>query len=328
MKTCVSRYPALLAGLLTAAATCLANAVERADEVAGGRIEALTEEGGRVRAVAPTEAGAEPTHAVAHFNASPIDFTASVLEDGGYFELGLAVAASSTNRVSIDPDENGDVRGFLSPFFAGAWRKGAYFIEGKRGGFDGLSLGATLWHDEQWVLDLLAVHGAGTYSFRFDDDDRPAGTTRRDEELLERLSVFASTGLRLRRYAESSLLQVSAVADWENGHGTLLGAHIGRQWQIGNWNTQFLVGARHASSALADFAWGVDEDEATERFGAHRMSGIAFAEMELGISRAVGKKWILSSRLSGRRFEDSLVESPLITQSGFATLDTAVSYVF
>jgi len=295
--------------VLTVAVSCLANADGLAAERAEVPVEARTE-------------------AAVPFNASPTDFTASVLEDGGYFELGFAAAIRNGNRVRLDPDKNREVRLALSPFFAGAWRKGAFFIEGKRGGFDGLSLGATLWHDERWVLDLLAIHGAGTYSVQFNDDERPAGTTRRDEELLERVSVFGSTGLRLRRYADSSLIQVSAVVDWENGHGTLLGAHFGRQWQLGNWNTQLLIGARHASSALADFTWGVDEDEATERFGAYRMSGIAFAEMELGISRAVGKKWILSSRLSGRRFEDSLVDSPLITRNGFATLETAVSYVF
>lgn len=338
--------PALMAGLLMSGPASLAAADTSASENSGGlsveeTVAEADEEGdvgagdvaGEVAgdergAKADDEAGEVAREEAGKEAGDGFDFTASVLEDGHYFEIGLAVAAGNANRVRLDPGENDDVVVEFGPFFAGAWRGGDYFLEGKRGGFDGLSLGATLWHDRRWVLDLLAIHASGSYSFEFDDDHDQDGTARRDKALLERISVFGSSGLRLRRYADASLVQLSAVVDWQNGHGALFGAHFGRQGQLGNWNTQFLIGARHASAALSDFIWGVDDAEATERFEAHRVSGTAFAEMEFGVSRAVGRKWILSSRLSARRFADSLVESPLVTRPGFVSFETAISYVF
>lgn len=271
---------------------------------------------------------AEADDAARHDSDVNGSIVSAALEDGGYLEVGVALSGGTAIRERLDPDENDNIEVGLSPFISGAWRRGRWFAEGRRGGFDGLSVGATLWHDDRWVLDLLAIHAAGTLSIEFDDDERPADSTRQDEDLFERDSVFGSSGFRLRRYASASLLQFSAVMDWHNDHGVLFGAHVGQQWQIGNWNTQFLLGARYATSSLSDYVYGIDVDEATARLPAHEVAGVAFAEMELGASRALGKQWILSSRLVGRRFEDDLADSPLVANKGFVKVDTAISYVF
>ena len=258
--------------------------------------------------------------------------TEGALENGGYLELGTAVYAERSIRARLDdegrrPSDTG--AGF---YVAGAWRKGAVFFEGRRGGVDGASLGITLWHDERRALELLAAHLPGSVKLGVrvgedgvgaDDDDRT-----RSAALLDRDQVVGTSGLRYREYRGDTLLQASAVADWQHGNGLLLGLHVGHQWQLGNWNLQGIVGLRGVGADLVDYIYGVDEDEATTRFAAYRGEDTLFGETELTVARALGRNWVLRSGALVRYFGDGITDSPLVAADDALSAELGVAYVF
>lgn len=256
--------------------------------------------------------------------------TVTPLADGGYLELGAVFDVSRSIRAQSDSDERRDADAVFGFYAAGAWRRGALFVEGQRGGLDGASLGATVWHDERRRLDLLAAHLSGTIELNLggDADDGNADEEQRNADLLQRDTLFGSSGFRYREYHGDTLLQATAVMDWSNGNGALLGAHVGRQWQLGNWNLQGILGARWASGTLVDFVYGVDEDEATDRFAAYEGRDTLFGEADLGITRALGRDWVLRSNLRVRQFGDGITDSPLVAADRAVAVEAGVAYVF
>ena len=113
----------------------------------------------------------ELTVALASFVASPLWAdtneqapSESLIEDGGYFEAGIGVFLYTPIR-EINADDTTDANAFSGAglSLAGAWRRGPVFFEARRSDVNGLSLGATLWHDEKHVLDLLGAHPPVTF---------------------------------------------------------------------------------------------------------------------------------------------------------------------
>ena len=258
--------------------------------------------------------------------------TEGALESGGYLEIGTAVYAERTIKARLDGDDRQPTNTGAGVYVAGAWRKGTVFFEGRRGGVDGASLGITLWHDERRALELLAAHLPGSVKLGFrvgedevgaDEDDRA-----RSAALLDRDQVVGTSGLRYREYRGDTLLQASAVADWQHGNGLVLGLHVGHQWQLGNWNLQGIVGLRGVGAELVDYLYGVDEDEATTRFAAYRGEDTLFGETELTVTRALGRDWVLRSNLIARHFGDGISDSPLVAADDALSAELGVAYVF
>jgi len=258
--------------------------------------------------------------------------TGGALESGGYLELGTAVYAERSIRVRLDGEDRRPTDTGAGLYVAGAWRKGRAFVEGRRGGVDGASLGVTLWYDERRTLELLAAHlpGSVKIGFRVGEDDVGADSDDRDRNaaLLGRDQVVGTSGLRYREYRGDTLLQASAVADWQHGNGLLLGLHVGHRWQLGNWNLQGIVGLQGAGADLVDYIYGVDEDEATTRFAAYRGEDTLFGEADLKITRALGRDWVLRSSLLVRHFGDGITDSPLVAAADALSAELGVAYVF
>ena len=260
--------------------------------------------------------------------------TEGPLESGGYLEIGAAAYAERSIRARLDGEGRRPSDAGTGFYIAGAWRKGPVFIEGRRGGLDGASLGLTLWHDRGRALELLAAHlpGSVELSFTVDDDDddvdAEADDRTRSAELLGRDQIVGTSGLRYREYRGDTLLQASAVIDWQHGNGLLVGLHAGRQWQLANWNLQGVVGLRGAGAALVDYLYGIDDDEATARFAAYRGENTVFGEADVGITRALGRNWILGSNLRVRYFGDGITDSPLVAADDALSAELGVAYVF
>lgn len=250
--------------------------------------------------------------------------------DGGYFEIGVGYFVSRSIKARVDGDGQRDVSRLGTLSLSGALRRGPFFLEARRGGLDGVSVGATLWYDRQHTLDVLAAHVPGTVDIGWSSgDDEPAQDERsRNDRLLSRESLLGMSGLRLRRFQGDSLLQLSTAIGWKHGNGVLSGLHLGRQWQWGNWSGQALVGVRHASSAFADFIYGVDEDEATERFARYRVPSTVFVEADVSVARPLARRLVWRSAARLRQFDDAVTDSPLVTGSRSWSLDTTLSYVF
>jgi len=250
----------------------------------------------------------------------------ALLEDGGFLELGLELVRIRTAGGNRPKDDEADT--WLDVEIGFGWRRGVAFSEGRTSGFGGFfSAGATLWNDEHRVLDLLVVHEASEILSDFADYDLGDHDFERWEPVIRRKS-FYSSGLRLRRYGDSTLAQLSLVIDWKHGNGLLGAAHLGQQWQFGNWNAQAVVGLRHASPRLADFLTGIDDEEASELFPAYRAPALTFGEVELELSRALSRKWVFRLRWRGRRFENGVTDSPLIARDRSTAFETGISYVF
>ena len=255
--------------------------------------------------------------------------TASPIEDGGYFEIAITSVGYQPLKQPLDPNDKGDFLLRIYPSFNGAWRKGRFFFEAQRGEANGLSLGATLWHDDRTVLDLLAVNIPGVLSDSYDlEDVPPRPEAEREKDLLGRDEAFAASGLRLRHYRGPNLLQLAAVVDWEHGNGVLASAHAGRQWQFGNWSAQATVGLRYASETLADFVLGVDADEATTRFPVYGAPGTWYVEADVNVSRPLTRHLVFRAGLGALQFDSSITDSPLVAERGIFFVDTGISYVF
>lgn len=253
--------------------------------------------------------------------------------DGGYLEIGLAALVEREILADLDGEPVGWAEPAPAVTLAGAWYRGRAFVEGRRGGLDGVSLGATLLGTESRALELLAVHLPGSVeelgytsadaSPNVDADDRS-----RAASLFSRNTLFGTSGLRYREYRGDLLLQGSAALAWKHGNGVLLGAHAARRWQLGRWSLEGAVGLRFASAALVDFLYGIDPDEATARFPAYRAPGAPFGEAALGITRALGRDVVLRATTRARRFGDGVTDSPLVARGTSLYAEAGVAYVF
>lgn len=251
-------------------------------------------------------------------------------ENGGFLELGLiATFGRGIEAQLVEGDDTEyELRINLHPSINAGYRYNRLFVEASDSGFDGLNLGATLFANKTWSVDLLLANIAGEITIESDEPPAPVTEEERNSALLERDSLFIAAGTRVTGYFGDNIVQLRLVSDWYDDNGIQGSARVGRQVQLGNWNLQGIIGARYYSPRFNNYLYGVSSEDQTNRFSEYRAGNAWIPEIELGASVPINKDWVFSSRLRMRRYPNSITDSPLVAENTDATLITGVHYVF
>lgn len=249
--------------------------------------------------------------------------------DGGFLELGVSVNAEQRLIVdSLDSDDVDDVELNVEFSVSAGFRYKNIFIEGAEDGFDGLNLGITLAETEHWDFDLLLANINGSITIESDEPPAPETESERNEAILTRDSLYIAAGPRLTGYFGDTLVQFRLVDDWFDGNGSLGSARAGRQWQLGNWNLQAIVGARYYSQQFSDYLYGITAEEQSDRFPQYSAGNAWVPEAEIGVSAPIAQDWVYRSRLRYRQYPDSVTDSPLTVRDHDVIFTNGIHYVF
>ncbi|MFK7859531.1 MAG: MipA/OmpV family protein [Granulosicoccus sp.] len=247
--------------------------------------------------------------------------------NGGFFELGVNIHGGTQIRHRLDPEEPYDKLGIELDLSAG-YRYGRLFVEATRSSFGGVNAGITIAQSEHWDVDFLLASIDGTVSSESDEPPPPVTERERNRALIDRDTLYIAAGARITGYFDDNIIQLSIGSDWYEGNGILGSLRVGRQWQFGNWNTQAIAGVAYHSPEFNDYRFGIDANEASERFPAYRAGNAWLPKVEFGLSVPVKENWVYTSRLRYILLPDSVADSPLINRDDSLSVSTGIYYVF
>ncbi len=249
-------------------------------------------------------------------------------ENGGFLELGIDVGAARPAAARNDPDDDGNLNLTFNLFFSGGYQYERLFVEATESWFGGLNLGVNVLESQHWSVDVLLANIAGRVTVDNDDPPPPVTEAEKNHAILERDSLSIAAGTRITGYYGDNLIQLRLVSDWYEGNGLSGSARYGRQWQLGNWNLQGILGVRFNSAQYNDYLFGVDAIEASERFPVYKPGNAWIPELELAASLPLSKNWVYTSRFRVTSFPDSVTDSPLMVEDHGVFLNTGIHYVF
>ena len=231
---------------------------------------------------------------------------------GGYLELDVGLEYGTLPVAGAAP-------GGPIISIGGHYRIRRFFIDALAEGYNQFQFGFNAWSGQTWSIDLLAAASERGIDSEFSDEleslnDRPAGL---------------NGGIRATGYAGPYILQFEALNDISDTHdGYVFTSVIGRKWLLRNWNLHVLAGARYQSREVVDYLFGIDDDEAGNRFAAYSAnSGITYVS-EVGVTYPLSEHWIFHG--TGRWWElpDSISDSPFITDQDYLSLTALFTFVY
>ncbi len=237
-------------------------------------------------------------------------------DDGGYLELGLALAwtknpiqglAESEKLLGLSIDINGQYQ----------WK--GFFIETISESESGLTLGYNLYAGEHALVDTIVSRLHSEISEDIDDD--LDGLRDRDADTM--------LGLRSTHYYGSNILQVELLGDISNKHkGYIFNASLGKYWQVRNWNLHTILSVRHRSDKLVDYYLGIRGQESTAGFPVYKAGAGNELDLEIGLTYPLKEDWILRATAQYIYLSGELSNSPLAYDNYGIILFNSINYVF
>ncbi len=251
-----------------------------------------------------------------------------ISENGGFFEIGVAAGYNETARIKNADGTRDDSELFLGLDLHGAYRYKRAFIEATRGGFDGLNLGATLWQNEKWTVDFLAVNLSGTVEGG--PRSTPAVTEeQKNTELVDRDKFFLGAGTRITRYFDNNrIAQFRILSDYRDSNGVFGSVRLGQQLQYGNWTYKGFLGARYNTKKYSNYLYSVSADEATALFPEFEAEDSVALEAELVVSYPITRKWVFTSDVQYTAYPSEISDSPLLADDHDVAFAAGIYYVF
>ncbi|WP_096085307.1 MipA/OmpV family protein [Agaribacterium haliotis] len=226
------------------------------------------------------------------------------LTDGGYLELGLGAGYVNTPRHLLQTSYE-DWVGDLS--FAGEFRYRALFFEAAQATQDGLNVGFNLWHNEEWLVDLLLASVSGDV---VDEDDG-----------IDRDTLYSGAGVRVTRYFGPSVLQFRLVNDIYGQHGTVSTVRLGRAWQLKNWLVHAIGSVQYNSESTNNYWFGVSKAQSDYDTPEFRASASTQASILAGATYPLSERFVFRAYAGLDQYPESVRESPVVD-------DYNESYVF
>ncbi len=232
--------------------------------------------------------------------------------DGGFIEFGPRLSYSS---IPIEGADSGSVDFHVG----GYYRFKRFFLDVSQNSHNRVQLGYNAYSSPLWSIDVLGASSEGGIDNRISDeladiDDRRPGLIM---------------GLRGTIYSGPLIAQFEALADVEGLHdGFMMTGSIARNWLVRNWNAHAIIGARYYSAGYTDYIFGVDEDEASDRFPAYTAGASITYVTEIGMSYPLSEYLVLSNTLRYWALSDSIKRSPLLTDDDYTEIATALVFVF
>ncbi len=248
------------------------------------------------------------------------------LVSGGYFEVG--VGGGYVHNPYVNEDVYSDDY-FLELDIAGEYRFRNLFFEASQGTQDGLNFGYTLWHNDDWLVDLLAASISGSLSDLDDATIHPDDNeATRNEKLEHGDTVYIGAGVRVTHYFDKYVLQYRLVSDIYDKNGLVSTLRFGRGWQVQGWHLHYILSAQYTSQETNDYWFGVTETESTTRFPTYEPSaGMSYSAL-FGITRPITESWVFRGYAGYLALPSTVRSSPLVYDHNWSTVIATINYVF
>jgi MipA family protein len=245
--------------------------------------------------------------------------------NGGYFELGIGAA------YYVDPflQEYGDCdsrKVCPSLLVSGAYHYQGAFIELADATYDGLNIGYTLWDDNRWAVDLIALNIFGELSSEDNHSDDPE--RQKEIDLMQRSRLFIGSGTRITGYFDNTIVQYRLMADLSGADGVVSSLRVGQSWQYRNWNFHSVISADWLSKKASNFLIGVSPEEATTRFPAYDANSSLYVSAEIGFAYPLSDHWVGRAYLRYSSLPKQVSQSPLIDENHASVMALTASYAF
>lgn len=197
------------------------------------------------------------------------------------------------------------------------WR--GFFIEAVRESSNNGILGYDAWANENNRVALVITSQLGEYD--------PA--TVPGYETVRRRKNDLQFGIRSTHYKGNNIIQLELLGDVSGrNEGLMASWQFGRYWQIRNWNTHALIGARYFPSKTLNYYVGIDADEVSPNTPQYQARSGLVSMAEVGAAIPLNENWVFRTSFSAERFPDSVVNSPLITARMSYVVEAGFHYVF
>ena len=234
------------------------------------------------------------------------------IDHGGYLEIGFTAGYSGLPVVGAETN-------YFNITLGGHYRFRRFFIDALVEGYNQFQLGLNLYSGPNWSVDLLGAASERGIDSNFSDEL---------DTFIDRPPAF-NGGLRATTYSGEFIAQLEALQDISDTHnGFTLTGIFGRKWLVRNWNLHALVGARFQSGAVLDYQFGIDSDEATDRFPAYEAdSGTTFVT-EFGITYPINEYWVFRGTARWWEVPHSVFNSPFITGEDYLVATGSLTFVY
>lgn len=246
-------------------------------------------------------------------------------DDGGYFELGMSVY--NVNKVDIRQVDAGLIEPSL--LISGMYQYKGLFVEMVHQSQDGINIGYNIWNSTNWSLDILAANLKGSWSRAEGVDPKTLNEAQRNAYLMSEDSFYIGAGFRLTRYwSDDYVFQYRIVTDYYDGQGVQSSARLGKSWQVRNWNFHALGSVEYSSSRLNKYLFGVNSDEATERFPEYQPNGSFSYGLEVGVAYPISQRLVFRAMYRMTVLPAEVTDSPFNESGYLSFFNASISYVF
>lgn len=270
-----------------------------------------------------------------------------------FFAISLIGGITETNLLDQDFNRIDETDSFLSANIEIQLRWKGFFYENPgnsqenvNGLFSGDALGYNFYNDNNWAVDIYAVHAFGKEEFFFNAlvesvDEQTGEVTREVNRLVLYRDSDYRLGLRATGYFSDYLTQFIATPVSFNDEigGVNLSASIRRTWLYKNWNFYGTIGLNYQSSEIVNYHWGLSPEESEQiaavmqtndsPFQPYEAGSGIYGVAEVGFEYPISESFVFGGFYSTVIRSDALNDTPLSVAGRFVnTAGLSVTYVF
>jgi len=232
------------------------------------------------------------------------------------------------NQEILNTQDNNQFGAFIDINFSIEYKR--FYLEVQRSTLPGGSIiGYHLWQGEQWQVDIIGANYAlgfdehGTYLPLQGDDYEPTLEgihTRKDD---------FNIGLKLSYQFNSFLWNSEWVHDVSSSHESWMVRNIAiKSFSGGNWDLLGGIGFDIYSAKMANYYYGVAEDEVSDLRSAYKPGLSSSIFTQFVAEYPISESWVFHSAASIGAVSKTLQKSPIVSTSPRVVVYTGVRYVF
>lgn len=240
--------------------------------------------------------------------------------ESNYIEVGFGVGIYTSPYYGM-PESNAPHKNLFAGTLDvnGYWQYKGFFLEAFSQSLEGFTLGYHWREGDQWSLDWVALQQHQELS-KEESNDLKGLKTRYGDYMV---------GLRATRYLDNYILQLHALTDISGSHdGQVVSAKAAHHWQYKNWNIHAIASASYRTESVANYYFGVEPDDATEKFTPFHAGAGFIQAYEIGVTYPLSQTWVFRGLYRHIELNPSWKGSPLLTSTHGNVVLTSFSYVF
>ena len=270
-----------------------------------------------------------------------------------FFAISLIAGVTESNWVNLDFERVDKTEEFLNINLEMQLRWRGFFYENPGnsqenvdGLFSGDAIGYNFYNNQNWALDIYAVHAFGEAEYVFDwphpiVDEEGTIIDYNVERLRFPRDDNYRLGLRATGYFKDYLTQfIATPISFEDEIGGFnLSASVRRTWLYKNWNFYGTVGLNYQSSDILNYYYGLSEDESAQieahlrapdsPFKPYKAGDGLLAVGQVGFEYPLSESFVFGGYYTAVLRPNAITDSPVSIEGRLlSTAGLSVTYVF